>query len=120
MTPLHEMTCREYAETAHPGWGEFQKRDEFILYLHAQSRLRVSVEQHSEPGFGLDRSDAIDDAYETHKMTSAERDTQEFVKDFVAQVGEHLSLNQLKALVKELEEELQLRQASRVPSPPAT
>lgn len=100
---LIDMTCREYAETMHPGWGEFSvKGDGDLIYLHAGSRLRITCERHSQPGFGFDRMEAIDESYHEHGKCSSDRDAEEFAKDFIEHFCDHLSIHQLNVLIPAL------------------
>ena len=117
---LTKLTCRQYAETAHQGWGEFHARgDSDVIYLHAGSRLRVQLEQHSQPGFGFDRMEAIDEtaanAMQNGKrgVSCAERDADEFVDDFIRVFCEHLSIRQLNALIPALIEHRADREMTR-------
>lgn len=107
------MSCREYAQSQHPGWGHFVSKEPFLIYLHASSRMQVTHQVHSEPGFGMDRYEAIDERATQGGLSCSERDSQEFVQDFVSQFGEHLSVNQLKALIAGLQTELDDRLAHR-------
>ncbi len=100
---LVNMSCREYANTMHPGWGEFtQGRQSEVIYLHAGSRIRITHEQHSQPGFGFDRMEAIDESYAEHGKSSCERDAEEFVKDFIEHFCDYLSIRQLNELIPAL------------------
>lgn len=100
MNDLVKMSAREYAEKAHPGWGEFKPVGRpFTLFLHPGQRLVVQCERHSELGFGLDRAEAIDESYEEHGKTSFERDSEEFTNDFIEHFCNHLSLRQLNELI---------------------
>lgn len=100
---LAELSCREYAETAHRGWGEFiSPHESALIYLHAGSRLRLTYEQHSELGFGFDRMDAIDETFSEHGVSCAERDVDEFTKDFIKHFCNYLSLHQLDKLIDAL------------------
>lgn len=106
---LVNMSCREYANTMHPGWGEFtQGRQSEVIYLHAGSRIRITHEQHSQPGFGFDRMEAIDESYAEHGKSSCERDAEEFVKDFIEEGGEVAS-----KLLQRLRQRLRDREAGR-------
>ncbi len=103
MTDLVSMSSRQYAEASDPVLGKFEVVGEpFALYLHAGCRLAVQCERHSMIGFGYDRFDAIDETYDCHGKTAAERDAEEFASDFVNLFCDHLSLRQLNTLIPEL------------------
>ena len=103
MKKLAKMSCREYAETMHSGWGEFNERCESqVIYLHAGSRIRIQHELHSQPGFGFDRMEAIDESYDEHGKSSIQRDDEEFASDFVEHFCDHLSIHQLDVLIPAL------------------
>lgn len=103
MADLVNMTSREYAETMHQGWGSFSsRRDSQVLYLHPGSRLRITEERHSEPGFGFDRMEAIDESYHEHLKCSSDRDAEEFTRDFIEHFCDHLSIHQLNVLIPAL------------------
>lgn len=99
MPDIKDLTAEEYAETMHPEWGEFRAREGFFLYTHPGRRFRVVVEQHTQPGFGYDRMEAIDDAATDISETSVRRDSVEFVQQFMNRFCEHLSMNQLNKLI---------------------
>ena len=102
MKKLAEMSCREYAETMHPEWGEFHVREGEVIYLHASSRLRLVHERHSQPGFGFDRMEAIDESYDKHGKSCADRDAEEFAEDFIEYFCNYLSIHQLNVLIPAL------------------
>jgi hypothetical protein len=108
---LANLSCRDYADymkLVHPDWGSFQPRGTSMsLYLHAGSRLVLTHEQHTEPGFGHDRLEA---QAATGKPVD---DDDEFVSDFVNMVGEFMSLHQLKKLIPALEAMRDEEEASR-------
>lgn len=120
MKKIADMSCREYAETMHPEWGSFEERRESaVIYLHAGSRIRITHERHSQPGFGFDRMEAIDEAASNamqngkRGVSCAERDADEFVDDFVRVFCEHLSIRQLNVLIPALIEHRADREMTR-------
>lgn len=103
MKKIADMSCREYAETMHPEWGSFHSRNSEVIYLHAGSRLRVAHEQHTQPGFGFDRMEAIDESY-VNGESLCERDAKEFASDFIKHFCQYLTLRQLNELIPALTE----------------
>lgn len=98
---LAAMSCRDFADymkQTYPDWGCFEPKGVTkVIYLNTQSRLLVTREQHTEPGFGHNRLEA------KAEVASHVDDTDEFVNDFVEVISEFLSLHQLKRLIPALE-----------------
>lgn len=88
---LTELSAKEYAETMHLEWGEWRSRDAFLLYTHPAERYRIIREHHTEPGYGYDRREAMADA----GLYDAHIDAKAFADEFVATVGQHMSLRDL-------------------------
>lgn len=100
MSDLTKLTAREYAETMHPSWGEFKpwERRSFELYFHPSARYRVIYEQHTQYGFGYDRTEAMAEA----GVSSGEVDSAQFAKDFVEHFCQQLTLRDLEHLIPAL------------------
>lgn len=93
MKSVAEMTCREYVESMkHPD--PWKLRDEFTLYLHAGSRLKVQAE-YTDTFIELSRDDELAEA----GIYTADQDSKEFADDFVKRFCDNLSLHQLNDLV---------------------
>ena len=102
MKNIADMSCREYAETMHPEWGSFKRRESAVIYLHCGSRIRITHEQHSEHGFGLDRMEAIHETWDQQGKSCSDRDAEEFAKDFIEHFCDYLSIHQLNVLIPAL------------------
>ena len=114
MKKIADMSCREYAETMHPEWGSFEERRESaVIYLHAGSRIRIAHERHSQPGFGFDRMEAINETWDEHGKSCSDRDAEEFVEDFIEHFCDYLSLHQLNVLIPALTAHRDEREAQR-------
>lgn len=90
------LTAEEYAEKE---GGEFKPRsEEFFLYRDCTSRFRVQPEQHEDPGFALRRHDELAEI----GVYDADVDAENFASDFVERFCDHLSIHDLRVLIRVL------------------
>jgi hypothetical protein len=89
-------TAREYA-ARRSAWGEWRDtRHSFTVYRHAAERFRITLQRNTEIGFGLDHVGPDN-----------------FGKEFVEQIGDHLSISDLRDLIDHLADELAKQEAAR-------
>ena len=93
---MSEETAREYA-ARRASWGEWRDtRHTYIVYRHAAERFRITLQRHSEIGFGVDHTGPDN-----------------FGKEFVEQIADNLSISDLRDLIEHLTDELAKQEAAR-------
>ena len=107
----------EYAD-AKATWGHWRMyRKPSFIYLSSSSRLRIQPEIHSEPGFGFDRLDEMND----RGIDESELDAQETPQQMAEEFLDNFSLHPLRVLVPVLQSRLlewECRQPRRAPLDP--
>jgi len=93
MKPIHEMTCREFADH-NAEKSQWSDRQQFYLYLHANNRLLVTA-QTDQSFSGLWRSEEMAE----NGIYDGDTDSREFAQDFVNLFCQHLSIHQLNDLI---------------------
>lgn len=98
-TPLDILKDMRAWSEAYPPQDGWQEKSEHVVHLHPHVRMRITIEQALDIGYGLFRSDKLAD----HGVFCAELDSQQFASELLKTIGPDLSRRNLKDLIAELE-----------------
>lgn len=103
-----DMSMEEYANTMHQDWGHWRDHREgpFYIYLSCGQRLRVQLEHHSQPGYGYDRQEQMED----NGVHSSQLDYAETAQHIVERMGDYFTLASMRSIVEAMKADLQKRE----------